>query len=130
MFDAFDARDVDRYLSYLTDDVVLAPPGILLGKKEFIGHDQVRSAFADLEDSLGPEGKLHLRQRRYYFDRADGTKILVTIELTLIKQGIEPFGAKAAFMLTMAGNKASRMDSWASQEDALAQLEDPVAVSH
>jgi hypothetical protein len=129
MLDAFYARDVDAYLAHLTDDIVLCPPGFIFGQREQRGHEDVRAAFAELDETLGPDRKFEFRNVRYFLDRADESKVLVVSEITVSPRFAETFGSEAALLLTMRGDKVARIDSWRNEAEGLAQLQDPVAVA-
>jgi ketosteroid isomerase-like protein len=80
---AADARDADEYVKHMTEDVVVNPPGFLMGRHELHGKEQVRAAFAKFAEMLEPGRKLYVSKRRYVVDRADEAKILVLDELTV-----------------------------------------------
>jgi ketosteroid isomerase-like protein len=129
---AFDARDVDKYVSYMTEDVVIIPPGFLLGRKEMHGHEQVKAAFVEGTAALGPRRKLTASNRRYFLDRQDGKRFLVVNELTIsdpLGGELKTFGTQSALVFTMtAENMVSRLEAWPTEADGLAQLEDPVEI--
>ena len=125
---AFDAFDADEYVKHMTEDVVARPPGFMLGRRELHGREQVKAAFAEFADVLGPHRKLVVSNRRYYLDREDETKVLVVNELTITPQTGDSFGTEAALVATLAGDKVSRLESWPSEAEGLAQLKDPVAI--
>jgi ketosteroid isomerase-like protein len=131
---AADARDADEYVKHMTEDVVVNPPGFLMGRHELHGKEQVRAAFAKFAEMLEPGRKLYVSKRRYVVDRADEAKILVLDELTVTPEkgdplGTNTFAAEAALLFTMtAESKVARLDSWPSEAEGLAQLQDPVEV--
>jgi ketosteroid isomerase-like protein len=129
---AFDALDADEYVRHMTEDVVAIPPGFLVGRRELRGHEQLKAAFADGMAKLGPARKLHVSNRRYVLDRADETKVLAVIEMTISAEGgdeLETFGTETAIVFTLNDDsKVSRLESWPSMAEGLAQLEDPVAI--
>ena len=84
---AFDARDADEYVSHMTENVVLRPPGFILGQRELRGREQVKAAFAEGTEAIGPGRTLGVSNRRYFLDRADETKVLVVNVLTVSPQG-------------------------------------------
>jgi ketosteroid isomerase-like protein len=124
---AFDARDVETFLGHLAEDVVLRPPGFILGEREQRGREEVRAAFFELEETLGPR-EFDFLKRRYFVDREDESKVLLVSELSISPPGGEPFGAEAAQVMTITGDRISRIDSWRSETEGLAQLTDPAAV--
>jgi hypothetical protein len=129
MLAAFDERDVDEYVSHLADDVVVRPPGFIFGETEHHGPEEVRAAFAELEATMGPDRRFDLRKRRYFVDREDEGKVLVVVEILITPDRGDLFGTQAALLVTMTGDKVSRIDSWPTEAEGLAQLEDPVAVA-
>jgi hypothetical protein len=131
---AFDARDADEYVSHLTEDAVVSPPGFLIGLRELQGREQVRAAFAEFAEMLRPGRKLEVSERRYFVDRADPTRVLIVDELTVSPDtgptaGPDTFGTEAALLFTITGeNKVSRLQSWQSEAEGLGQLKDPVEI--
>ena len=127
MLDASEAVNPDEYVRHVTEDVVINPPAFIMGPEEVVGHDGVREAAEKLRDILGPRRKLRVRRRRYFVDRKDDSKVLVMVELT-IEDPAGSFGTQAAMLNTMDDSKVSRIDSWTTHEEGLAQLQDPVEV--
>jgi ketosteroid isomerase-like protein len=129
---AFDARDVDKYVSYMTEDVVVIPPGFILGRKEMHGHEQVRTAFVEGTAALGSHRKLTVGSRRYFLDRRDETRVLVVNELTVtdpLGGELKSFGTQSALVFTMtAEGMVSRLEAWPTEADGLSQLQDPVGI--
>lgn len=130
---AFDARDADEYVSYMTEDVVVSPPGFILGRREMHGHQEVKAAFREGTAALGTARKLTVTKRRYFVDRADKTRVLVVNELTIsTRRGgdlLDTFGTQSALVFTMTDDSiVSRLEAWPTEADGLAQLLDPVEV--
>jgi ketosteroid isomerase-like protein len=126
---AFDAFDANEYVRHMTADVVVRPPGFMLGRRELHGRDEVKAAFAEFEGVLSPGRKIEVSNRRYFVDRADESKVLVVSEMTISRESGGAFGTEAALVATLtADSKVSRLESWPSEAEGLAQLEDPVAI--
>jgi hypothetical protein len=124
---------VDEYVSHMTENVVLRPPGFILGQRELRGREQVKAAFAEGTEALGPGRTLGVSNRRYFLDRADESKVLVVNVLTVSpetgQRRTDTFGSEFALVFTLtADSKVSRLESWPSKAEGLAQLEDPVAI--
>ena len=129
ILDASEAVDLDAYRPHVTEDVVIHPPPFVIGPGELRGHEGVRVGLARLEEILGSERELQLGSRRYFLDRADETKVLVGIEITIAnKRTAESFGTQASMLATLAGDRVSRIESFTTRDEGLAQLQDPVAV--
>jgi ketosteroid isomerase-like protein len=127
---AFDARDADEYVTHMTADVVATPPGFLLGQRELHGHEQLRAAFVEGMAAIarGPGRTLETSERRYFLDRADETKVLSVGRMTVTPNDDgEPFGSESVLLFTLTGDsKVSRLESWGSEAEGIARLEDPV----
>jgi ketosteroid isomerase-like protein len=127
---AFDARDADEYVRHMTEDVVASPPGFLVGRRELRGHEQLKAAFAEGVALLSGGRKLDVSSRRYFLDRADAAKVLAVSEMTVSRENgdeLETFGTESAILFTLtAESMVSRLESWPSGAEGLAQLEDPV----
>ncbi|MDX6583267.1 MAG: hypothetical protein QOI10_2451 [Solirubrobacterales bacterium] len=122
---ALDARDADAYVSYMTEDVIVRPPGFMLGERELHGRAEVRAALAELAEELV------ITNRRYFVDRADPAKFLVVYEITVSRESrgeLATYGSEAAMVITLTGDQVSRLDSVPSEAEGLAQLADPVAI--
>lgn len=128
LLDASEALSPDKYLRHVTQDVVIHSPGFIMGPLEIVGHDEVRAAFERLKETLGPKRKFFVGRRRYFLDHEDESKVLVTVQLTISDPYSHSFGTEVAMLNTMAGDKVSRVDSWTTPEEGLAQLKDPVEI--
>ena len=129
VLDAIEAVDIDEYLPHVTEDVVIFPPGFVIGPDELRGHEGIRAAIAKLKKTLGSERELTFGKRRYFLDRAVKNTVLVGMEITISnKLTGEWFGTEASMLSTVVGDKVSKMESWTTREDGLAQLHDPVAL--
>lgn len=129
VLDASEAVDLEAYLPHVTEDVVILPPGFVIGPQEIRGHAGIEAGLERLREILGTDRELHMGKRRFYVDRADESKILVVIEITIAsKRTAESFGTEAAMLTTITGNRVSRIESYTTGEHGLAQLRDPVAV--
>jgi hypothetical protein len=129
ILDASEAVDLDMYLPHVTEDVVIHPPGFVIGPNEIRGHEGIRSGLATLREMLGPDRALRMGQRGFFLDRGDDTKVLVLLEITISneKSG-ESFGTQGSMLCTVVGDKVSRIESYTTRDEGLAQLEDPVEV--
>jgi hypothetical protein len=134
MAGAFDARDADDYVSFMTEDVVVSPPGFLMGRSELRGRDEVKAAFAEFARVLKPGRKLEVTERRYFVDWADESKVLLVDQLRVspacgMTSGLETFGSEAALLFTLtAGGKVCRLESWPTGAEGLGQLRDPLPI--
>jgi len=128
LFDAVDRRDVDDLVALLDEDVLVRPPGFLLGKREERGRAAVIAGFADLESVIGRDRELEFRNRRFFVDGADESKVLAVSEMRIsVERGL-PFGAEAVMLVTFAAGKATSLESCATTEEGLALLGDPTEV--
>jgi hypothetical protein len=128
---AFATCDGDEYVSYLAEDVFVSPPGFIIGHRELRGREQVRAAFAEFALVLSQGRRLGVSNRRYFIDRRDESRLLLVVELTITPESgdeLDTFGTEAALLLTMTGDKVSRIDSWQTEAEGLAQLEYPMAI--
>ncbi len=127
MLDASEAVNADKYLRHMARDAVIRPPGFVIGPGEIRGHEEIRAGFEKLRESLGSDRELHLRERRYFLDRADESKVLVEVEVEITisdKRTSESFGTQAAMLYTLASDKVSMLESWTTREDGLAHRPD------
>jgi hypothetical protein len=126
VLDASEAIDLERYLPHVTEDVVIHPPGFVIGPDELIGHEGIRTGLATLREMLGPERALRMGERRYFLDRADETKVLVLLEITIFdgKTG-RSFGTQGSMLCTLAGDRVSRIESYTTRDAGLNELQDP-----
>jgi hypothetical protein len=129
---AFATCDGGEYLRYLAEDVFVSPPGFIIGHRELRGREQVRAAFAELAGVLSQGRRVGVSNRRYFVDRKDETRLLLVVELTVTPESgdeLDTFGTEAALLLTMVGDKVSRIDSWQTEAEGLAQLEYPIPIA-
>lgn len=129
ILDASEAVDLDRYLPHVTEDVVIHPPGFVIGPDEIRGHEGIRAGLETLREMLGANRVLHLGERRFFLDRADASKVLVGIEITISdERNADSFGTQGAMLCTVVGDRVSKIESFTTREAGFAQLEDPVEV--
>jgi ketosteroid isomerase-like protein len=129
ILDASEAIDLKAYLPHVTEDVVIHPPVFVIGPGELRGHEGIRDGLQSLREALGTNRKLQLGERRYFFDRADESKVLVGMEITISDKATgDSFGTQASMVCTVVDGKVSKIESYTTREDGLAQLEDPVPV--
>jgi hypothetical protein len=129
VLDASEAVDLDAYLPHVTEDVVIHPPGFVIGPNEIHGHEGIRTGLATLRGMLGPNRELHMGERRFYLDQADETKVLVLLEISIVdKTSGESFGTQGSMLCTVMGDKVSKIESYTTRDEGLAQLKDPIEV--
>jgi ketosteroid isomerase-like protein len=129
VLDASEAVDLDMYLPHVTEDVVIYPPGFVIGPNEIHGHDGIRAGLETLKEMLGPERVLRMGKRRYFLDRADETKVLVLLEITIANERTgESFGTQGSMLCTLTDDRVSRIESYTTRDAGLAQIDDPVEV--
>ena len=130
MLAAFDNRDPDEFVRYLAEDVVVHPPPFLMGRREQHGPQEVAAAFGQLEETIGPDRELRFRKRRYFVDAADERKVLAVIQISISTAGGVPFGSEAAILVTLTEDlrQTETIRSWTTEEEGLAQLQQPFEV--
>ena len=129
ILDASEAIDLDSYLPHVTEDVVIHPPGFVIGPNELLGHEGIRTGLATLREMLGAHRRLRMSDRHYFLDHADDSKVLVLIEITISsRRTAESFGTQGAMLCTLTGDRVSRIESYTTREAGLAQLQDPEEV--
>jgi hypothetical protein len=129
VLDASEAVSLDLYLPHVTEDVVIHPPGFVIGPNEIRGHGGIETGLKTLKEMLGPDRTLRMGERRYFLDQADQTKVLVLLEITIFNGANgESFGTQGSMLCTVVGDKVSRIESFTTRDAGLAQLQDPVEV--
>ena len=129
LFDAFGELDAEAFVSHLTEDVIMRPSAFVTGESEYRGHREVVESFDVIAKDLEREGKtLHLRPHALYVDRDDEDRVLALGELTIIRDGGEPFGTEVAYLHRMSGDKVAEVWTWLDHEEGLRQLAAPEEV--
>ncbi len=129
ILDASEAVDLDAYLPHVTEDVEIHPPGFVIGPNELHGHEGIRAGLATLTETLGPNRALVLGGRHFFLDRADESKVLVGIEITISdNRNGHSFGTEGSMLCTLTGDRVSKIVSFTTREEGFAQLKDPVEV--
>jgi hypothetical protein len=127
VLDASEEVSLERYLPHVTEDVVIHPPGFVIGPNEIHGHEGIRAGLDTLKEMLGPDRVLIMGERRYFLDRADETKVLVLLEITIANERTgESFGTQGSMLCTLTGDRVSRIESYTTRDAGLAQIQDPV----
>lgn len=127
--EAFAVGDVDAFVGNLTEDAVVEPPAFLMGKRRFEGREGVRAGFAELEQILGPDTHARLRPRQYCIDRAEPSRVLLRLGMTMIRPDASEFDAEASLIVTMRDDLISGYVSWPDFEEARAKMQDPVDIT-
>jgi len=132
---AFFAGDAGKAVGYLTEDVLIRPPGFLLGQRELRGHEQARAFIDEFKSTLPFDRKVELTRRRHFVDRADESRLLVIDELTVSpadpsdRLELGAFTTEIAAVFTFTeDDRICRLESWASEEEGRAQLAEPAPV--
>ena len=132
---AFFAGDAGKAVAYMTDDVLIRPPGFLLGQRELSGHEQARAFIKEFKTTLPLDRKVELTKRRHFVDRADESRLLVIDELTVSpddaadRPQLGSFTTEVAVLFTFTDDdRISRLESWATPEEGRAQLAKPAPV--
>jgi ketosteroid isomerase-like protein len=70
----FTDRDVDGFVTHLTDDAILRPSTLIAGGEEYRGAEDVRAGFAEIAKLLESRGEdVTVEPLHFYVDRADET---------------------------------------------------------
>jgi len=130
LHDAFTTRDVDRFLSHLTDDVVLRPTAFITGREEYRGIDDIRTGFAEINalvEKMSEE--VTVEPKRFYVDRANDDVVLSLAVVSIIREDGESLSTDVAYLMEMDGDKVARFDAWLSHDEGLRQLKEPAEAS-
>jgi hypothetical protein len=132
---AFFAGDAGQAVAYMTDDVLIRPPGFLLGQRELRGHEQARAFVEEFKTTLPLDRKVELTRRRHFLDRADESRLLVIDELTVSPEDaserpqLGTFTTEVAVLFTFTDDdRICRLESWATEKEGRAQLAEPAPV--
>jgi ketosteroid isomerase-like protein len=126
--DAFEAGDVDAFVSGLSEDVRFEAPGFWLGARDYVGREAVRESFEQaMELRANPDREIKTRTLRFFVDRADDSKVLVQLAIEVFElNAARSFGTEAAILHVVEGGLVTRTQTWTALEEGLAALEDPV----
>jgi hypothetical protein len=123
ILDASEAIDLDAYLPHVTEDVVIHPPGFVIGPAELHGHDGIRTGLASLRGILGPHRVLRMHERRYFVDPTDDSRVLVLLEMTIADTATgESFGTQGAMICALTGDRISSIESFTTRAAGLDAL--------
>ena len=132
---AFLAGDAGQAVAYMTDDVLIRPPGFLLGQRELRGREQARAFVEEFKTTLPRDRKVELTKRRHFVDQADERRLLVVDELTVSPKNASDRGEPGTFTTEFAAlftftdaDRICRLESWATEEEGRAQLVEPAPV--
>jgi ketosteroid isomerase-like protein len=126
---AFSAADADRVVGLMTEDVLLRPSAFISGRREYRGHDEVRTGLEELQRELiARQESVRVKPVRQFVDRADETKVLTLARVTIRRANGDEYGTEIAYLWTLQGDLISRLDAWLDHEEGLGRLEDPVEI--
>jgi hypothetical protein len=130
MHRTFSARDVDGFVSNLTDDCLIRPSAFIAGRAEYRGRDDVRAGFGEiaaLVDKMGED--VLLEPQSFHIDRADESKVMTLAQITIVRADGGSFEQEIAYLFGFEGDKVATIDAWLAHAEGLASLEEPEEVS-
>jgi ketosteroid isomerase-like protein len=116
--DAFNARDIDRFLSYFHPDIKLHSAFSAIGGAEYHGHDGLRKLFRDFEQAWGDE--IHVESKAY-FDLGDRTISSYVIHGRGLHSGVD-VDLPSALVAGWRDGLIAYLKAFAHREDAFAEL--------
>src|SRR3954453_4931223 len=98
----FTERDVDGFVSHLTDEAVLRPSTLIAGREEYRGIDDVRIGFGEIAKLLESSGEdVAVEPLHFYVDRADDDLVVSVAKLTITRRDGQPYSTKIAYLWRM-----------------------------
>jgi hypothetical protein len=118
----FTERDVDGFVSHLTDDAILRPSTLIAGREEYRGIDDVRVGFGEIAKLLESSGEdVAVEPLHFYADRADDDLVVSVAKLTITRRD----GAPYSNLWRMRGEMLAELDASLEVDAALKRLGDP-----
>jgi ketosteroid isomerase-like protein len=121
----FTERDVDGFVSHLTDDVVLRPSTLIAGREEYRGIDDVRVGFGELAGLLASLGEdVAVEPLRFYVDRRDDGCVVSVARITITREEDRPYVTEILYSWRMDGEKVAELAASLDVDDGLRRLGD------
>ncbi len=121
----FSDRDVEGFVSHLTDDVVLRPSTLIAGREEYRGIDDVRVGFGELADLFASFGEdVAVEPLRFYVDRGDDGAVVSVARITITRAEDRPFVTEILYSWRMDGEKVAELAASLDVDDGLKELGD------
>jgi ketosteroid isomerase-like protein len=129
IMEAFAARDVERIVANVTEDVVLMPSAFITGRGEYRGHESIRTGMADMAEQLAASREqVRVTDDAYYVDAEDESKVLTLAHVTIKRITGEEYGTEIAYLWTIEDGLVAALHAWLNHEKGLAQLYAPERV--
>jgi ketosteroid isomerase-like protein len=122
----FTDRDVEGFVSHLSEDVVLRPSTLIAGRDEYRGVDDVRVGFgemAGLFDSLGED--VSVEPLRFYVDRGDDGLVVSVARITITRAEDRPYSTDILYSWRMNDEKVAELSATLDVDAGMKQLRDP-----
>jgi ketosteroid isomerase-like protein len=125
----FMERDVDGFVTHLTDDAILRPSTLIAGREEYRGIDDVRVGFGEIAKLLESSGEdVVVEPLHFYVDRVDDDLVVSVSQLTVTRRDDAPYSTQIAYLWRMQGEEVAELDASFEVDAALKQLRDPEEV--
>jgi ketosteroid isomerase-like protein len=125
----FTERDVDGFVSHLTDDAILRPSTLIGGREEYRGIDDVRVGFGEIAKMLESGGEdVAVEPLHFYVDGADDDLVVSVAKLTLTRRDDQPYSTQIAYLWRMRGEQLAELEASLDVDAAQKELRDPQEV--
>lgn len=125
----FTERDVDGFVSHLTDDAILRPSTLIGGREEYRGIDDVKVGFGEIARLLESSGEdVVVEPIHFYVDRGDDDLVVSVAKLTVTRRDDAPYSTRITYLWRMQGERIAELDASFDVDAALKQLGDPEEV--
>ena len=116
-FDAFKRGDVEKYISYFSEDVEWRVSAFVTGRDAYRGHDEIREFFAEIASLAEEQGELFVAD--YDEFREAGEDRVVALGQGEIKRERDPLEFEVGVVYTFADGKITLLEGFTSHDEAL-----------
>jgi ketosteroid isomerase-like protein len=125
----FTDRDVDAFVTNLTDDAVLRPSTLIAGGEEYRGAEDVRAGFKVIATLLEARGEdVAVEPLRFYVDGDDADRVASLARVTLTRSDGESYSTEILYLWRMDAEKVAELDASLDIDAGMKQLIDPAEV--
>jgi ketosteroid isomerase-like protein len=121
----FAQRDVDAFITYLTDDAILRPSTLIAGREEYHGIEDVKKGSGELRALLDSRGEdVTIEPLRFYIDRADEDLVASVARVTVTRSDGDPYSTDLLYTWRMDGDKVAELGASLDVDAGMKQLGD------
>jgi ketosteroid isomerase-like protein len=116
-FDAFKRGDVEKYISYFSEDIEWRVSAFVTGRDAYRGHDEIREFFEEIANLDEEHDEVFAADYDEFLEAGDDK--VVALGHGEIKRERDPLRFEVGLVYTFAGGKITLLEGFTDHQDAL-----------